>query len=151
LGTCVASKADGEPCQAEARAGGRHCPFHDPLLAAERAEGRRRGGAERSRPRVVLSPEHAGVQVRTVGDVCGLVSDTIGQVRTGALDPRIANTVGYLCTVLIRALELSKLEDRLRALEEAVRRSTGPGESAFDRHVSVEQHGSCHGHEEATA
>lgn len=63
-----------------------------------------------------------------------LLSDTIDDVRTGRLDPKVANTIGYLANVLVRALEVGKLEDRLAAIEAAVH---GPSqktqESSFHR------------------
>ncbi len=55
-------------------------------------------------------------------------------VRTGRLDPRIANTVGYLAGVLIRAFEAGELQERLAALESVVRPCPPTGGSAFDHH-----------------
>ena len=45
---CCAWKADGTPCPNRPRANKRLCWVHDPELAANRAEGRRRGGVVRS-------------------------------------------------------------------------------------------------------
>jgi hypothetical protein len=53
-------------------------------------------------------------------EVAELLSDTINQVRRGELDPRIANTVGYLAGTLLKALEQGPVEERLARLEVAL-------------------------------
>jgi hypothetical protein len=56
-----------------------------------------------------------------VGDVCVLLTKTINDVRTGRLDPKLANCIGYLGGILVRAFEVSDLEKRLAMLERSVR------------------------------
>lgn len=79
-------------------------------------------------PASTQSPE-----LRSAGDVCKLLSETIGDVRIGRLDPKIANTVGYLAGVLVRALEVGKIEERLAALEVVMGRTEGAETSSFYR------------------
>jgi hypothetical protein len=57
------------------------------------------------------------VRVEDCGDVVALISETINQVRKGVIDPRVANAVGYLANVLIKALEQDELETRIERLE----------------------------------
>jgi hypothetical protein len=65
-----------------------------------------------------------------------LVGDCITRVRRGALDPRVANAVGYLATVTLRALEVGQLEDRLKQLESAFSRCSRIEDgSAFERRI----------------
>jgi hypothetical protein len=52
-----------------------------------------------------------------LGDVVTLVETTINDVRAGRVDVRVANAVGYLANVAIKAIEQSDLEARLEALE----------------------------------
>jgi hypothetical protein len=66
---CEHTKPNGEPCQAHALPGKRCCTFHEPALKQKRAEGRKRGGVNRSRPAVTLSPETPDAPVSTVDDV----------------------------------------------------------------------------------
>jgi hypothetical protein len=49
--------------------------------------------------------------------VVRLILETINQVRKGAIDPRVANAVGYLANVVIKALEQDELEARIKKLE----------------------------------
>lgn len=51
-----------------------------------------------------------------------LIGETISQVRRGEIDPRIANAIGYLSGVALRAREQGDLEDRMTKLEEEVER-----------------------------
>jgi hypothetical protein len=37
-----------------------------------------------------------------------LLGDTINRTRTGALDPRVANSIGYLRGTLLRAFEAER-------------------------------------------
>ena len=50
-----------------------------------------------------------------------MLSDTINQVRKGQIDPRVANAVGYLSNILIKALEQTEMEKRIEGLEALVR------------------------------
>jgi hypothetical protein len=61
------------------------------------------------------APDHP---LGTTNDVSTLLADSINQLRRGQLDPRVANAMGYLATVLLRALEQGPLEERLTKIEE---------------------------------
>ena len=119
---CERIKLDGSRCRAQARAGKKFCTFHDPGLANERAEGRRRGGRTRSRPAVVLPPGSPDLPLKTVADVITAVGMTINQTRRGELDVRVANAVGYLSSVLLHALNDGEIEQRIAALEAELRK-----------------------------
>ena len=49
--------------------------------------------------------------------VVTLLTTTISQVRAGKIDLRVANCVGFLASHLIKALELSDLENRVMEIE----------------------------------
>lgn len=133
-GSCAGTTAPGMPCLAAVQTGSRFCYFHDPAKAEERGTARRMGGRQRSRPAAVLDAETPAKEIGCVADVRDLLSETIHQVRTGAIDPKVANCVGYLSGVLLKALEVGELEDRVRALESIVRHGSRTGsESEFDR------------------
>jgi hypothetical protein len=50
-------------------------------------------------------------------DVSQLLADSINQLRRGQLDPRVANAMGYLTSVLLRSLEQGPVEERLAKIE----------------------------------
>lgn len=131
---CAATTASGSPCLAAAQAGSEFCYFHDPAKAAEREVARRAGGHQRSRPAAVLDAGTPAKDLKTVGDVKGLLSETIHQVRTGAIDPKVANCVGYLSGILLKAIEVGEIEERLAAMEAVVSKSPRTGYAGdFDR------------------
>jgi hypothetical protein len=90
------------------------------MQEAERRAARAEGG-RRSRPAAALPPDTADLPLKTVGDVTVALAATVNQVRRGELDARIANAVGYLTSVLLKALQGDVLERRLEALEAVLR------------------------------
>ena len=64
------------------------------------------------------------VKVEDCGDAIALISETINQVRKGQIDPRVANSVGFLANILIKAVEQNKLETRIEQLEELLKVQT---------------------------
>lgn len=96
-----------------------YCFFHSPKKAKERAEAQRKGGkkalAEKKR---IL--EESNIQIKNTSDVIKLLNETINQVRTGDIEVKIANCVGYLSGICLKALEQGDIEERLTALEDKV-------------------------------
>ncbi len=87
---CEFRKKDGERCDANAQAGKDSCVFHDPA------------------------------PLRNTTEVSAFLAKSINQVLRGALDPRVANSAGYLANVLLRSLEQGPLEIRMARLEAAL-------------------------------
>jgi len=116
---CLAMKPDGSRCQAAALPGSDLCFFHDPARAEERRDAQALGG--RQNRMKTLDASAPDIRVEDCEDVVMLISDTINQVRKGQIDPRVANAVGYLANVLIRAVEQGAMEKRLAELEAIVK------------------------------
>jgi len=115
---CTQVKPDGDRCQAQELTGSLLCFFHDPAQAAARAAASRRGG-EKNRP-AVLAAGTPDAPLTTAADLTALLGRTINQVLRGQVDPKVATTVGYLLTVMMKAADLGRLEQRLAALEQAL-------------------------------
>jgi hypothetical protein len=58
-------------------------------------------------------PIHLTHSLGNTTDVSAFLSDTINRLRRGQLDPRVANAMGYLTSVLLRSLEQGPIEERL--------------------------------------
>jgi hypothetical protein len=87
----------------------------------------------------VLDAETPATDIESVADVKGLLSETIHQVRTGAIDPKVANCVGYLSGILLKAIEVGDIEERLAAMEAVIGRSPMTGYAGdFDRPLPEE-------------
>src|SRR5262244_1654870 len=107
---CEFRKKDGGRCDANAQAGKDSCVFHDPAKATEGQRARRAGGLRRSRPAAVLPRDTADHPLGNTIEVSGLLAETINQVRRGEIDTRVANCMGQLASVMLRALEQGPLE-----------------------------------------
>jgi hypothetical protein len=102
------------------------------------AESRAAGGRARSKPAAAVEADAPDLPVAKASDIVALIGDTIARVRKGFLDPRIANTIGYLSSVALRGIEVGELEERLVRLESVIdSRSTGHGLGSFDRRISL--------------
>ena len=110
-------KRDGSPCPNPTRPGKTVCWVHDPELAAKRAEGRRRGGINRSRPAATLPPDMPDLTLKSVEDVAAALAETFNQVRKGRIAVNVGNCVGVLSNVLLKAIEGGDLERRITELE----------------------------------
>jgi len=126
---CRQVKADGTRCRARKVHGSDYCFFHDPAKAAERASARQAGGRKGKAP--FLPPDTPLRSVRTAGEVIELLAETIHQVRTGQLDPRVGNCIAYLSGIVLKATEQGEMEQRLAALEAIVAGQRQP-ESLFN-------------------
>jgi hypothetical protein len=91
------------------------CYFHaNPDKAAELG---RTGGRAKSPTGTLGVAEYVARPLKSVDDVSKLLADTINDLRSGTIDSRLANTVGFLATGMLKALQQGDLEGRLRAME----------------------------------
>jgi hypothetical protein len=117
---CEFRKKDGVQCRANAQLANGLCVFHDPAQAEEVGKARRAGGISRSSPARVLPADAPDLELKSSKDVGTLLAETISQVRRGQVDPRICTAIGYLSSIVLRALEQGVAEDRLLAVEVAL-------------------------------
>ena len=59
-------------------------------------------------------------RLESLENIVSLIEETLNQVRTGAIEVRIAHCTGYLAQIAIKALEQVELERRIEALEQIV-------------------------------
>jgi len=114
---CEFRKKEGGRCGANAQVGTASCVFHDEARAAEGQRARRAGGLHRSRPAAVLPRQTPDHPLGNTTEVSAFLAKSINDVLRGALDPRVANSAGYLANILLRSLEQGPLEERLARLE----------------------------------
>jgi hypothetical protein len=101
--------------------GTERCAMH----SGRAAELGRKGG----RRRAVYCPDQL-MQCpppKTAADLRDLLAQSIVEIRSGKLDPKLANSISYLGAGFLRALEISDLETRLAPLE--ARTEYGDGNS----------------------
>jgi hypothetical protein len=126
---CEFKKKNGQRCGADAQTGKSLCVFHDPAKASEGRRARRAGGLTRSRAAAVLPRDTPDHPLSNTTEVSAFLADSINQLRRGQLDPRVANGMGYLTGVLLRALEQGPLEERMAKIEAALAQTASSKES----------------------
>lgn len=55
--------------------------------------------------------------MKTTDDVRRYLADLINRLEAGQIEPAVAGRCGFLCNILLRAIEGGLLEDRVAALE----------------------------------
>jgi len=117
LAKCQFKKRKGKICSANAQVGKAFCVFHDPAMAAKVQKARQAGGVSRARRVAALAADTPDHPLGNTQDVSALLAVSINQLRRGQLDPRMANAIGYLSSVLLRSLEQGSHEERIAKLE----------------------------------
>jgi len=72
----------------------------------------------------VLAPDTPDHPLGSTTEIARLLGDSINQIRRGELDPRVANAMGYMASVLLKALHQGPVEERLAYLEAILMRSS---------------------------
>jgi len=128
MATCRATRKDGEGARAEAQSGRDYCFFHDPAKGEERHDSKVAGGKAGKLATLATVKPWRGVagevdvlKAVTPVELVDLLCNTIDDVRTGAIDPKVANAVGYLAGVIVKIQEQEALVERLSAIEEALK------------------------------
>lgn len=113
---CQEINKHGIPCKARPLHLSSYCFFHDPKKSSDRTRAQSKGGA--MRPSSIVPTGIKPSQFSSAQEIESLLCETINDVRGGNIDFRIANTIGYLCVILMRAREQNALESRLHNLEQ---------------------------------
>jgi alkanesulfonate monooxygenase SsuD/methylene tetrahydromethanopterin reductase-like flavin-dependent oxidoreductase (luciferase family) len=117
---CQATNQDGTPCGAYPIADSQYCFHHDPDRAAERRQSRRKGGYARHGRKIPAPGASAAAQpivLETMADVADLLQATINDALQLENSIRRARTVGYLAGLLLKALDIATLEERVTQVE----------------------------------
>lgn len=117
---CAALNKNGEPCRQAPLRDSRYCFWHSPEHVEEAAEAQRLGGLRRRKEKTV-SGAYDFEGLEDVGQIRRLVE--IAVLDTLSLENSIARSraLAYLAQAALKALEVGSLEERLKAIEQAVR------------------------------
>jgi len=95
-----------------------YCYTHNPDISdEEKREAKQRGGQARALTIANPLPE---LPINEPNDAVLLIVDTINRVRSGELDIKTANCLGFLTDKLLKAFEVSKLNDRVEIIERVI-------------------------------
>jgi hypothetical protein len=110
---CQFIKEDGSQCGAMAMKEATFCFSHNPDTQEEKQLAVQKGGFASKKTDMNLIP----VDIKTPQQVAALLEDTINRVRNGEIPPNIANTIGYLAGHMLKALEVSEMDQRVEMIE----------------------------------
>ena len=85
-----------------------YCFSHDPDSTEKKLLASTKGGLARV---IKVDVPLEVITIATPGDVVNLLASTINEVRESRIDLRAANTIGYLSTALIKAMEVVKVAE----------------------------------------
>ena len=106
-----------------------YCFFHDPATETARKAAQRRGG--QANGPAILPADAADVPLHSGKDVSAFLAETINQVRKGQVSPKVASTLGYLSSLLMKAFDTRDIEERLTSVEQTLE-TRKPDESIFN-------------------
>lgn len=113
---CVATRKDGQGCQAPALPNSQYCFAHDPDRKAQRDAARQKGGANSAkiiRLRGLIPPR--------LVPVFDLLEQALQEVHDGRLDPKAAQAMASLARAMTTVLTAGELEERMRKVESGMR------------------------------
>lgn len=115
---CSYIKDGGEQCNGNATTESVYCYWHNPdVPETEKQLARTKGGQNKI---IAIGTPLTPIRIKSGRDVTVLLEQTINDVRAGDMDPRIANTIGYLAGHLIKAIEVGDTEKRITAIEQVI-------------------------------
>lgn len=127
MAKCKAITKSGATCKAQAQTGRDFCFVHDPAKTEEIKTAQSRGGSSLKvidrgeyKPWRGTAGEVTVMNTPRPQEIVNLLANTIDEVKTGEIDPKVANAVGYLAGIIVKVMELEALDERLSAIEEAV-------------------------------
>lgn len=115
---CTYVSEGGIRCKAFALAGSGFCLSHDPEKHEARMERAKKGGEADSYRNLELTLQP--LQVTSAGDIVTASVQLINEIREGKLPPKIANSIGYLLGIALKAIEISDVERRVETIERVI-------------------------------
>ncbi len=114
---CEHILGNGERCEAWALEGRDKCFSHDDSSREEKMIAVRKGGATK---KAIVETPLRKISVTTPKDVIVLLSQVIDELRDGTLDVRVATGIGFLAGHLLRAFEITELNDKTEELKSII-------------------------------
>ncbi len=111
---CEFVKKSGERCGAYAIENSKLCYWHCPEALVSRRQAQKRGGVNR------LAERHGEARtysIKTPGDIMQALESALNDVGTLENSHSKARSIGYLCQIALKGLEIGQLEERVATLE----------------------------------
>lgn len=122
---CPSITKDGEQCQGNVLQGRTYCWAHDPELEEVRREGSRKGGEARANARRAAKQWAAIGEQFGPHDLPAILRACMLSVRGGELEPSQAQAIAALARSSVEITRATEHDERIAALEEALRKVGG--------------------------
>lgn len=122
MNQCVATRANGGPCNARALPSRPMCWAHDPTTREKAGEARRRGGENKSTIARVTRR-----MPRDLNDLGRRLLEAFEAVNSGEIPPDRAHAMARLAAVYVQIHSAAEVDARLEALEQAAAGGKGTG------------------------
>jgi hypothetical protein len=113
---CKYIKTNKEQCKANAIENDDYCFWHSEKAKDVRKVALQKGGESPKR-----NYENSPVTLKTTNDVLELLEKTVNELRQNKSSTRIANAIGYLSGIMLKAIEQNSFEKRLEVIEYALK------------------------------
>jgi len=110
---CSYMNSNNTQCQAHAMKDGQFCFRHNPEMKEKQLAASAKGGTLSRRDHLNMDPR----TLRRPEEVVILLEEVINGVRAGTIPPQLANTLAYVASHLLRAMESAQLDGRLEIVE----------------------------------
>src|SRR3989338_1196993 len=103
----------GSQCRAYKQKGGQYC-FKHSQSPEERAIMAQQGGLS---GKAIIGFGSRRLEIKKPRHIRKALVNTLNLLKDGHIEPSIANSIGYLCGVIIKTFELIEFEERIGELE----------------------------------
>jgi hypothetical protein len=112
---------DGKECNSNAMKTSIYCFSHNPEAHEAKIQAVTKGGLAKKQDELLLLDP---IELKTSEQVASLLENTINRIRkvsqNGEMPIKVASTIGFLATHLLKAIESSDLDDRLEVVESVI-------------------------------
>jgi len=97
-----------------------YCYLHNPNISEqEKKTIQAKGGKNNTHS---VKDSLPSIEIDDIKSVMYLLKDTINRVRSGEMDIKVANCIGFLSNHLMKAYELDQIENKLDKVRQAISR-----------------------------
>lgn len=115
---CEFIKQNNKHCGAYAVQNSQYCINHEESMKETKHNAVAKGGSSDSYQKLNLNLPP--LTIDNPSDVTSAVVQTINELRSGTVPPKIANTIGYLLGIALKAFEVAEIDRKIEAIDRII-------------------------------
>ena len=112
---CIYTNIEGEKCHSYSMSNSLYCLSHDPDKGEERLLRAQNGGKATSYEK--LEMQLKPFDITGPDEIISAVLQTVNELRTGQVPPKIASTIGFLLNIALKGYEIRNIGDRVEIID----------------------------------